>query len=172
MSAGLPPMIGIAGYKNVGKTTLVEGLVAELVGRGFRVATVKHAHHEAELDQPGRDSHRHRAAGANEVAVVSSSRWAIISELRGAPEPTLAEIVARLSPSDIVIVEGYKSLDFPKIEVRRGDVPHSPLAGSVPGVIAIASDRPETSGLPGLDLNDYPAIADFVIGHFGLAVPA
>ena len=167
-----PPLLGIAGFKNVGKTTLVERLVAELSGRGFRIATIKHAHHNLELDQPGRDSHRHRIAGAAEVAVVSASRWAIIGELRGDPEPTLAELVARLSPADLVIIEGFKREPFPKIEVRRTGMPHPALAADDPGIIAVASDGSTEPGLPHFPLDDIAAIADFAVVQLGLQMPA
>ncbi|VAW13251.1 Molybdopterin-guanine dinucleotide biosynthesis protein MobB [hydrothermal vent metagenome] len=172
MSGPNPPMIGIAGYKHVGKTTLVERLVTELSARGMRVATVKHAHHNIEVDEPGRDSHRHRMAGAQEVAVVSSGRWALMAELRGAPEPTLDEIVARFSPTDIIIIEGYKTHDFPKIEIRRKGVTRQNLAGEVPNVVAVASDGMPEPGLPDLDLDDIQVIADFVSVYFELNVTA
>lgn len=165
-----PPIIGVAGYKKAGKTTLVERIVSDLAGRGLKVATVKHAHHEFEIDRPGRDSYRHRMAGASEVAVVSSARWAVVCELRGAPEPTLGEIVAKLSPADVVVVEGFKGEDFPKIEVRRTALGHPKLAGTVPGVVAVATDGPGEPGLPRFDPDDVVAIADFVVVHLGLAV--
>ncbi|MBL6613758.1 MAG: molybdopterin-guanine dinucleotide biosynthesis protein B, partial [Reyranella sp.] len=110
-------VIGVTGWKNAGKTTLVERLVAELVRRGLRVNTVKHAHHSVDVDQPGRDSWRHRQAGATEVAVVGGHRYAIMREQE---EPTLAEVLARLSPADVVVIEGYKREPHPKIEVRAG----------------------------------------------------
>jgi len=172
MSGVTPPMIGIAGYKHVGKTTMVERLVAEFARRGLRVATVKHAHHHIEIDEPGRDSHRHRLAGAQEVAVVSSGRWALMAELRGQPEPSLAQVVARFSPADVIIIEGYKTHDFPKIEVRRKAVTRSKLAGEVPNVVAVASDGMPEPGLPDLDIDDTGAIADFVAAYLGLNVTA
>lgn len=172
MSGLNPPMIGIAGYKHVGKTTMVERLAAEFVRRGLRVATVKHAHHNIDVDEPGRDSHRHRMAGAQEVALVSSSRWALMAELRGQDEPTLDEVVARFSPADIILIEGYKTHDFPKIEVRRKSVTRAKLAGEVPNVVAVASDGMPEPGLPDLDIDDPVAIADFVAAHFGLNVSA
>ncbi|MHA1524990.1 MAG: molybdopterin-guanine dinucleotide biosynthesis protein B [Alphaproteobacteria bacterium] len=164
-----PPLLGIAGMKNAGKTTLVVALVEALVKRGVRVATVKHAHHSVQIDQEGRDSHRHRMAGASETALVTGRRWAIMGELRGAPEPTLEEIVARLGPCDIVIVEGYKSLAFPKIEVRRAAAGHAPLLGQVQNIIAVASDG-EIADCPVrvLPVDCGEAIADFVIAHFTL----
>ena len=165
-----PPLLGIAGMKNAGKTTLVVALVEALVERGVRVATIKHAHHSVQIDQEGRDSHRHRMAGACEVALVTGQRWAIMGELRGAPEPSLDEVVARLGPCDIVIVEGYKPLAFPKIEVRRLAAGHVPLLGEVPNIIAVACDRAiADSPVPVLPLERGDAIADFVIAHFNLS---
>lgn len=162
-------VIGIAGWKNAGKTTLVERLVGELVARGRRVATVKHAHHDAEIDVPGTDSYRHRAAGASEVALVTARRVAIVRELRGDPEPALDEVLARLAVCDVVIVEGYKRERHDKIELRRGADGDGPLAGTMPNVVAIAADHPVAGGgLPVFALDDVAAIADFVERHCGL----
>ena len=160
----LPPIIGVAGWKNSGKTTLTERLIAELTRRGLRIASVKHAHHSFDIDHPGTDSARHRAAGAREVAIVSDHRVAHIRELQGAPEPTLAEIVARFGPCDLVIAEGYKTSAVAKIEVRRRAARnHEPLAAADPQVIAIASDHPVAEDrLPVFGLDDVSAIADFV----------
>jgi molybdopterin-guanine dinucleotide biosynthesis protein B len=165
------PVIGIAGWKNSGKTTLVERLVAELVRRGWRVATVKHAHHEAQIDDGATDSARHRRAGAAEVALVTGARWAIVHELRGEEEPTLDEVLARLSPSDLVIVEGYKREPIPKIEVRRAEqASKEPLAAGDPNVIAIAADHAVAdAGLPVFALDDIASIADFIAKRFGKA---
>lgn len=157
-------VVGVAGWKNAGKTTLVERLVAEYVARGRRVATVKHAHHGFDIDQDGTDSFRHRAAGATETLLVSSRRWALMHELRDAPEPTLDAMLARLSPCDLVIVEGFKTAPHPKIEVRRLDARETtPFGQDVPNVVAIASDFPladETR--PVFDLDAVSAIADFL----------
>ena len=136
------PMLGIVGFKNAGKTTLTERLVSELTARGYRVSTVKHAHHAFDIDHEGRDSWRHRQAGAHEVAVVSGARFAIVHELRGEAEPSLAEIAARLAPSDLIITEGYKWESHPKIEVRNLDAGHPELAGNDPTVIAVAASGP------------------------------
>ena len=164
------PVLGIAGWKNAGKTTMVERLVAELVSRGLRVATVKHAHHEFDIDVPGTDSHRHRMAGAQEVAIVSGRRWAIMHELRDEEEPPLEAILERLSDADIVIVEGWKRGPHPKIELRRANSGDgSPLADTDASIVAIASDCEITPGkLPVFDLNDSKSIADFVISTFDL----
>lgn len=168
-----PAVLGIAGWKNSGKTTLVVKLVAELSRRGLRVATVKHAHHDFEPDREGKDSWRHRAAGAAEVAVVSSGRWAIFHELRGAPEPSFGEVLARLSPADLVLVEGYKQEPIPKIEVRRAAGRGGPeLAAADPQVIAVATDSGpggERGRLPSFSLDDATAIADFIVDRFQLA---
>lgn len=164
------PVVGIAGWKNSGKTTLVERLVAELARRGLRVATVKHAHHDFDIDVPGTDSFRHRQAGAQEVAIVSARRWALMNELRANPEPPLDEILERLSPADIVIVEGWKRGTHPKIELRRKDAKDDGhLAPTDPTVIAIACDHEtDAGGLPIFNPDDVMAIADFVVATFGL----
>jgi molybdopterin-guanine dinucleotide biosynthesis protein B len=161
------PIIGIAGWKNSGKTTLAVRLVEELTGRGFRVATIKHAHHALRLDEEGTDSARHRAAGAAQVAVVSSKRWALMTE---GPEPDFADILGRLDTCDVVIVEGYKSQPIRKIETRRKDAkPGFDLAGNDPNVIAIASDEKQNSaGLPHFNLDAIADIADFVVGELRL----
>lgn len=163
-------VLGVAGWKNSGKTTLVTRLVAELRRRGFRIATVKHAHHDFDIDREGTDSWRHRAAGASEVLLVSSRRWALIHELGDEDEPPLDEMLQKLSPSDVVIVEGYKREPIPKIEVRRRSAVRSdPLAPDDRSVIAIAADyASEGAGLPSFDLNDVAGIADLVVAHFRL----
>src|SRR5262245_21601322 len=135
-------VIGVAGFKNAGKTTLVEKLVRELSRRGYRVSTVKHAHHSFDIDHQGRDSFRHRQAGAGEVAVISSQRWAIIHELRDESEPSFDAILAKLAPCDLVIVEGYKHGAHDKIEVRNLALDHPKLAGDDPTIVAIAANGP------------------------------
>ncbi len=163
-------VFGITGWKNSGKTTLVERLVSELTRRGYRVSTVKHAHHQFDIDKPGTDSHRHREAGAIEVALVSGYRWALMHELRGDDEPPLEAVLNRLSPCDLVLVEGYKREAHAKIEARRtGASKDAPLTPDDPAIVAIASDH-EVSGesVPVLDLNDIPAITDFIVNHCGL----
>lgn len=160
-------VLGIAGWKNSGKTTLTTRLVEELTSRGLRVSTVKHAHHDADVDHEGTDSFRHRAAGATEVALVTANRWALMRELRGAEEPPLADILARLAPVDLVIVEGYKREPIPKIEVRRDEaMDQTPLAD--PHVIATAGDAGSELNLPRFELDDIRAIADFVVAKFNL----
>lgn len=156
-------VFGVTGWKNAGKTTLVERLVTEFVRRGWRVSTIKHAHHDVDIDQPGRDSFRHRLAGASEVAVVGGRRYAIMREQA---EPTLAEVLERLSPADLILIEGYKREAHPKIEVRAGDV--ESLAASDPAIVAIASDvQPFDTHLPWFRRDDIAAIADFIAGRAG-----
>lgn len=159
-----PPVFGVTGWKNSGKTTLVERLVTELTRRGLRVSTVKHAHHSVDVDHPGRDSYRHRTAGAVEVAVVGADRWAIMHELRGAPEPTLDDVLGRLSPCDLVVVEGYKREGHPKLECRRrASVRHDRLTAIDPTVVAVAADHDVANEtVPVFSLDDVPSIADFV----------
>jgi molybdopterin-guanine dinucleotide biosynthesis protein B len=157
-------VFGITGWKNSGKTTLTEKLVAELTRRGYSISTVKHAHHSFDIDQEGTDSFRHRAAGAREVAIVSGNRWALMHELAGAAEPSLSDILARLGPCDLVLVEGYKREPHRKIEVRRLEAKdRTPLAPDDPNIAAIAADHalPEEQ-LPVFPLDDIIAIADFI----------
>jgi molybdopterin-guanine dinucleotide biosynthesis protein B len=154
-------VFGVTGWKNSGKTTLVERLVAEFVRRGWRVSTVKHAHHDADIDQPGRDSFRHRAAGATEVALVGGLRYAIMREQA---EPPLAEVLARLAPADLILIEGYKREPHPKIEVRAGA--DQPMAAKDPHIVAIAADeQPSDTNLPWFRRADVAAIADFIAGR-------
>jgi molybdopterin-guanine dinucleotide biosynthesis protein B len=166
---GTHKVIGVAGWKNSGKTTLVTRLVAELTGRGFRIATVKHAHHNFQIDDAETDSARHRRAGAMQVAVVSARRWAVVRELRDEPEPALETTIARLDPCDLVIVEGYKAAPIPKIEVRRREgVRERPLADTDPNVIAVAADYAcEAAGRPVLSLDDVAGIADLIVATTG-----
>jgi molybdopterin-guanine dinucleotide biosynthesis protein B len=162
-------VIGVAGFKNAGKTTLVEKLVRHLTAEGYRVSTVKHAHHSFDIDHEGRDSFRHRKAGASEVAVISRERTAIIHELRGETEPTLEEVLATLKPCDLVIVEGYKRDTHEKIEVRNLALDHPELAGDDPTVIAIAATGAIASApVPVFDRDDVASLAAFIIGHLKL----
>lgn len=162
-------VIGVAGFKNAGKTTLVEKLVTELTRRGHRISTVKHAHHSFDIDHEGRDSFRHRQAGASEVAVVSRHRWAIIHELREDAEPSLEEILAKLAPCDLVIVEGYKRDGHDKIEVRNLELAHPPLAGDDPTVVALAANGLVANApVPVFDRDDVTALASFIEKHTGL----
>jgi molybdopterin-guanine dinucleotide biosynthesis protein MobB len=161
---------GVTGWKNSGKTTLVERLVAEIAGRGFTVSTLKHAHHSFDVDQPGKDSHRHRLAGARQVLVSSRERWALMSENRGADEPPLAALLARLDPVDLVLVEGYKRDRHPKIEARRAATGQDLIAVADETIEAVASDAPLAGlGVPVFALDDVAGIARFILGRTGLA---
>ena len=163
-------VIGVAGFKNAGKTTLVEKLVTELTRRGHRISTVKHAHHSFDIDHEGRDSFRHRKAGASEVAVVSRHRWAIIHESRDSEEPTLADILAKLEPCDLVIVEGYKRDSHDKIEVRNLELAHPKLAGDDSTVVAVAANgQVSDAPVPVFDRDDVSALASFIEKHTGIA---
>jgi molybdopterin-guanine dinucleotide biosynthesis protein B len=166
-------VIGIAGWKNSGMTTLVVRLIEELTARGFKIATVKHAHHDIQIDNEDADSARHRRAGARQVAIVSPARWALVNELKDEPEPTLDAVIARLGPCDVVIVEGYKRAPIPKIEVRRtAAASHDPLADNDPNVIAIAADHPIGAGrLPAYALDDVAGLADLVCATLRLHKP-
>lgn len=167
-----PAVIGIVGWKDNGKTTLVERLVAHLVARGLKVSTIKHTHHATDLDRPGKDTWRHRAAGATEVVLASSARYAILHELRHEPEPELDGLLARMAPADLVIVEGFKRFPHPKIEVHRAARGTPLIARDDPTVIAVASDEPLAGlAVPVLDLDDIPAIARLVGERLAL-VPA
>ena len=141
-------IFGLAGWSGSGKTTLMTALIPELVGRGITVSTIKHAHHAFDVDQPGKDSWRHRQAGASEVMVVSERRWALMHELRGAPEPGLDELIPRMTPVDLLLVEGFKHHPHLKIEIYRPSLGKPPLHPDDPYVVAVASDEE----LPGLAL--------------------
>jgi len=163
-------VFGLAGWSGSGKTTLVTRLIPELARRGLRVSTVKHAHHAFDVDTPGKDSYEHRRAGATEVLVSSANRFALMHELRGAPEPTLAELLVRLAPVDLVLVEGFKRHAHDKLEVHRPSVGKPLLAPDDPHVVAVASDVPLVGlKVPVLALDDVAAIADFVVARAKLA---
>ena len=156
-------LIGLAGWSGSGKTTLLAKLLPVLIARGRSVSTLKHAHHEFDIDKPGKDSHTHRLAGAREVLISSARRWALMHELRGEPEPPLRELLTHLSPVDLVIVEGYKTHDHPKLEVHRGAVGKPLLYPNDPNIVAIASDtRPANVPVPFADLDDVEAIANLL----------
>jgi molybdopterin-guanine dinucleotide biosynthesis protein B len=156
-------VIGLAGWSGSGKTTLLAKLLPALIARGRTVSTIKHAHHAFDVDQPGKDSHTHRLAGASEVLVSSAKRWALMHELRGEAEPMLRDLVTRLSPVDLVIVEGFKTQTHPKLEVHRSAVGKPLLYPNDPNIVAIASDvRPADTSLPFAALNDVEGVADLV----------
>lgn len=162
------PVIGIAGWKKSGKTTLTVRLVEVLTRRGYAIATVKHAHHNFQIDDADTDSARHRRAGAGQVAIVSAKRWAIVRELGDRQEPDFSDVIAMLEPCDLIVVEGYKSAPIPKIEARRtAALTRTPLAAEDPMIVAIAADHAveDARGLPVFALDDIEAIADFVIAR-------
>ena len=161
-------IIGFAGYSGSGKTTLIEKVIPLLVKEGFRISLIKHAHHEFDLDHPGKDSHRHRLAGASEVLITSSNRWAMMHELRGVAEPTLEEQLAHFAPCDVVIVEGWKHHAMPKIEVHRKLSEKPLLFPDDDSVIAVASDESLATDLPQFDLDDADAVTKFMIKYLGL----
>ena len=156
-------VIGIVGWKNCGKTTLAAALIRELSGRGLTVNSIKHAHHGVDVDQPGTDSYQHRDAGAREVILAGGQRFAIMHELRGAEEPTLDELLARLGPCDWVVVEGFKTHSHPKIEVHRRESSRAPLHPENASIIAVATDYASVFAGPCFDLNDVSGIADFIL---------
>jgi molybdopterin-guanine dinucleotide biosynthesis protein MobB len=159
---------GITGWKNAGKTGLMERLVAEITGRGFTVSTVKHAHHRFDVDHPGKDSFRHREAGATEVYLASGKRWALMHELRDEQEPTLAEMLARMAPVDLVLVEGYKRDRHSKVEAHRSSTGNPLIALDDPTIRAVASDTKLELDRPVFDLDDTNAVADFILSEVGL----
>ena len=166
-----PPVFGVTGWKNSGKTTLAARLVAELTKRGYAICAVKHAHESFDIDQPGRDSFKLREAGARRVILSSKQRWAVMHELGVEPELGLSDILASAGPCDLVLVEGYKREPYPKIEIRRdGSRSREPLAGSAPDIVAIASDKPgeESDALPIFQIDDVAGMADFIVSHLGL----
>jgi molybdopterin-guanine dinucleotide biosynthesis protein B len=156
---------GFAGWSGSGKTTLIERLVPLFVKRGLRVSLIKHAHHTFDVDHPGKDSYRHRQAGAAEVLVTSSRRWVLMHELRGAAEPSFEDQVRHLSPCDLLIVEGFKHAPIPKLEVWRAVTGEGMLHPNDPHIVAVASDAKVETRLPLLDLNDAHGIADFIVKH-------
>jgi molybdopterin-guanine dinucleotide biosynthesis protein B len=162
-------VFGLAGWSGAGKTTLLSKLIPALTAQGLRVSTLKHAHHNFDLDTPGKDSWVHRQSGATEVAIVSANRYAILHELRGAPEPTIEEILPRLAPVDLLLIEGFKRHKHDKLEIHRPELGKALLAPDDPDIVAVASDA-KIDGLvvPLLDLNDIAAIAAFVRQRTGL----
>ena len=159
-------VFGIVGWKNAGKTGLLERLVTEITGQGFSVSTIKHAHHAFDIDQPGKDSFRHREAGAKEVLLSSGHRWALMHELRGSPEPGLDDLLATLSAVDLVLVEGFKGEAHPKVSAHRVATGKPPICD--PGVRAIATDSGQRFDRPTFDLDDTRAIASFILAEVGL----
>lgn len=156
-------VVGIVGWKNSGKTTLIEKLLRELTGRGMKVSTIKHAHHAFDIDHQGKDSYRHRQAGAEQVLVASAQRWALMHELRDKPEPSLQELLAQLTPCDLVLVEGFKHGPHSKVEIRRNGGNGVLLADQDDTIAAVATDDPRLAGRHlYLPLYDPAAIADYI----------
>lgn len=168
------PVFGVIGWKNSGKTTLIVDLIRDFTNRGFAIAVIKHAHVEFDIDYPGRDSFKMREAGARQVLLSSPRRFAMMRELRNTPEMTLPELINYAGTSDLIMVEGFKHEPYPKIEIRReGAASREPLAAALPGVVAIASDRPqdETDSLPVFQSDDVGRIVDFIIETLMLTRP-
>jgi molybdopterin-guanine dinucleotide biosynthesis protein B len=162
-------IFGFAGWSGSGKTTLIEKLIPRFITRGLRVSLIKHAHHTFDVDQPGKDSYRHRHAGASEILVTSSRRWVLMHELRGAQEPSFEEQVGHLSPCDLLLVEGFKHAPIPKLEVWRAETGEGLLHPNDSHIVAVASDAAVETKLPLLGLNDHAAIEGFIVKHLGLA---
>jgi len=164
----MTPVFGIAGRSGSGKTTLIEAMLPLLGARGLRVNVIKHSHHDFQMEPPGKDSARFRTAGAQEVMIASPYRYAIVHELRDAPEPTLDAQLARLSPADLVLVEGFKQASIPRIEVYRPALGKPPLHTEDPGFLAVVTDAPQGIALPCLPLNEPARVADFLCRALGL----
>ncbi len=159
-------ILGFAGYSGSGKTTLLEQLIPLLKQHGLRVSVIKHAHHDFDIDRPGKDSFRHREAGAHEVMIASGHRWALMHELREETEPALEQLCARLSPCDLVLVEGYKFAAIPKLEVHRTSVGHPLLYPDDPQIIAVVTDSRETLPLTTLDIDAPQQVVDHICSYF------
>jgi molybdopterin-guanine dinucleotide biosynthesis adapter protein len=162
-------IFGFAGWSGSGKTTLIEKLIPRFAGAGLRVSLIKHAHHSFDVDHPGKDSYRHRHAGAAEVLVTSSRRWVLMHELRGAHEPPFEAQIKRVSPCDLLLVEGFKHAPIPKLEVWRATPGEPLLHPNDPHIVAVATDAKVETRLPLLDLNDDAAVARFILGYLKLA---
>ena len=157
-------IFGLAGWSGSGKTTLIVKLIPELVGRGISVSTLKHAHHDFDIDQPGKDSYEHRKAGANEVMISASNRWALMHELRDEEEPSIDDLVRQLAPADLLLVEGFKWHAHPKIEIHRPNIGKPLLQPEDSEIIAVASDQKLVNlDVPVFDLDDIVGITDFII---------
>ena len=161
-------VFGFAGYSGSGKTTLIEQLIPRFVMEGLRVSVIKHAHHDFDIDRPGKDSYRHREAGATEVMLTAGNRWVLMHELRGGPEPDLPQQLAHLSPCDLVLVEGFKRQPIPKLEIHRKAAGTPLIFPGDPTVVAVATDERLDTRLPQFGLQDYDDMAAFILGHLGL----
>ncbi|MDB9759851.1 molybdopterin-guanine dinucleotide biosynthesis protein B [Planktomarina sp.] len=161
-------VFGITGWKNAGKTGLMERLVVEIIGRGYTVSTLKHAHHTFDVDHPGKDSHRHRIAGASQVLLASTERWALMNEHRGTQEPSLPELLAKLDPVDLILIEGWKRDSHPKVEAWRAETGNPLIAPNDPTILAVASDIGLEIDRPVFDLDDTAVVADFILEYLDL----
>jgi molybdopterin-guanine dinucleotide biosynthesis adapter protein len=161
-------VFGFAGWSGSGKTTLIEKLIPLLVQQGLRVSLIKHAHHDFDIDHPGKDSHRHRMAGATEVLVTSGRRWALMHELRGETEPSLEEHLQHISPCDLLLVEGFKQEPIAKLEVHRSALGKPLLFPDDPNIVAIASDAPVVSDIPRYDINNVMQLSEYILIHTGI----
>ena len=163
-------VFGLAGWSGSGKTTMMERMLPEIIARDVTVSTIKHAHHHFDIDKPGKDSYRHREAGAREVMISSSQRWVMMHENRGDAEPDPDDLLARMSPVDLVIIEGFKSWPHPKLEIHRRGVGDGLLCTKDSTIVAVASDHAVTGlTVPVLDLDDTSAVVDFMLTRMGLA---
>ena len=163
-------IFGVTGWKNSGKTGLMERLITEFTARGLSGSSIKHAHHSFDIDHPGRDSYRHRDAGARQVLLASRNRWALMHELRNEDEPSLGDLLKQLLPVDLVLIEGYKRDRHPKIEAHRKETGQPLIAPEDETIVAVASDTSVTIDRPVLDLNDTASIANFIAQHLELDV--
>ena len=161
-------VFGITGWKNAGKTGLMERLVVEIIGRGYTVSTLKHAHHTFDVDHPGKDSHRHRIAGASQVLLASTERWALMNEHRGTQEPSLPELLAKLDPVDLILIEGWKRDSHPKVEAWRAETGNPLIAPNDQTILAVASDIFLEIDRPVFDLDDTAVVADFILEYLDL----
>ena len=161
-------VFGVTGWKNAGKTGLMERLVVEIIGRGYTVSTLKHAHHTFDVDHPGKDSHRHRIAGASQVLLASTERWALMNEHRGTQEPSLPELLAKLDPVDLILIEGWKRDSHPKVEAWRAETGNPLIAPNDATILAVASDIGLEIDRPVFDLDDTAVVADFILDYLDL----
>lgn len=162
-------IIGFAGYSGSGKTTLLEKIIPLLTAQGLRIAVIKHAHHNFDIDKPGKDSYRHRQAGAGEVMIINAQRWALMHELHDETEPSLEELCAKFSPCDLILAEGYKHSSIPKLEVHRTETGHESLYPSDPRIVAVVTDSKEALPLPILDIDKPGDVAAFILNYFSIA---
>lgn len=174
MAQGPKHIIGFIGWSGTGKTTLLSNLVPNLIRRGLSVSTMKHTHHDFDMDQPGKDSHRHREAGAREVLVTSQKRWALLHELRDEPESEMQSLISKMAPVDLLLIEGFKAHDYPKIEVHRPSRGKDLRCLTDDSVVALATDdvadaQAKGVQLPVIDLNDVSAVADYIVSYLKLA---